>query len=306
MRKREGRRDALGPAPTEPHLVLGLEPGWLEDFAVRVSMAAGAVGEIRGDTRGMRAMSARTDRPALLHAPGAESGVILLLGLLWDYLPVRFAFENFEVAPPPGQTKYVDARGYVWTDNGWEPTTIEFKVRSSQLLRDVQQHRDFRVGWLICWEDDAGSVIRRYVDHVLALAEVWRALPEEVRGRLVGNAGPSARRTGPVDISSLLAKLSPHHRSVVEALLAGWPEHVPGTREIMLRRNRVTVLRIGADYLDPHIIIKPEANLPRAFVDRLLRLPRAEAIQEGTKVPLDSLTPELVEEILALMKAASP
>ena len=35
--------------------------------------------------------------PIFKFAPIAETGVYLLLGLLWDYIPYEFTFEEFEV-----------------------------------------------------------------------------------------------------------------------------------------------------------------------------------------------------------------
>ena len=68
------------------------------------------------------------------YAPSSENALYFMLGLLWEYVPYEFIFDEFEVDPKKkgySFNKYVDARGKVWEDNQWVEVTIEFKLFSS-------------------------------------------------------------------------------------------------------------------------------------------------------------------------------
>lgn len=111
----------------------------------------------------------------------------------------------------------------------------------------------------------------------------------------------------PVQIGALLARLPSHRRQIVERFLFLWPHHRMGQREILLVRGNVTVIRIGADYRVPHIIIKPEAGLQEEFLSRLKQLEGATVLPvEGVEIPIDSLSTELVDDIVGELGVPVP
>ena len=83
------------------------------------------------------------DFSGLVYQPSAETGVYLLLGLLKDHLPHRFAYEVFEVDPKKydySHEKRLDIKGKVWKDEKWQDASFELKLFSSGLLHDVKKY----------------------------------------------------------------------------------------------------------------------------------------------------------------------
>lgn len=79
----------------------------------------------------------------MLYAPDAEVAVYLLLGLLWKHLPYDLAFEAFEINPNRegyAHTKFLDAKGKILEGGKWRDISIEFKLYSSGLIRDLEKH----------------------------------------------------------------------------------------------------------------------------------------------------------------------
>ena len=244
-------------------------------------------------------------RPPLLFCPSAEPAVVFLLGLLWDDLPERFAFEEFEVSQG---SKVPDASG-MWLDNGtWRKATFEFKLCGCDILKEA---RRLRVDWLICWENDGGEAVKQHAAHVLELRKVWSALPQERRHRLIGAVRTQPKLPEQVDYRPMLAHLAPRERDLVERLCESWPGFVdPEVQrpngEIKLKRCRnTTVLRICPKARQPHVIIVTGQRCASLSESRLLRtLPGATPTSrmgpsEGVSVPLTTLSWELLfEEVL--------
>jgi len=124
---------------------------------------------------------------AIIGSPNTETAVYLLLGMLWDYIPYKFSFEEFEVSPRKqkyGHTKHLDARGKELIDGKWVDVNFEFKLNSKSLLSDVKNHPDFYATWLICWRHDSAAA-EEYVERVLCLEDVFNKLDENEKNRIL-------------------------------------------------------------------------------------------------------------------------
>lgn len=125
--------------------------------------------------------------PAIIGSPNTETAVYLLLGILWDYIPNKFSFEEFEVSPRKqkyGHTKHLDARGKELIDGKWVDVNFEFKLNSKSLLCDVKKHPEFYATWLICWRHDSPNA-EEYVERVLCLEDVFNKLDENEKYQIL-------------------------------------------------------------------------------------------------------------------------
>lgn len=124
---------------------------------------------------------------AIIGKPNTETAVYLLLGMLWEHIPHKFSFEEFEVSPRKqkyGHTKHLDARGKELIGGKWVDVNFEFKLNSKSLLNDVKNHPEFYATWLICWRHDSPAA-EKYVERVLCLEDVFNKLDENEKNRIL-------------------------------------------------------------------------------------------------------------------------
>lgn len=239
----------------------------------------------------------------LLYAPSSENGVYLLMGLLWEHLPYQFAIEEFEIDPSLegyDHTKYLDAKAKCYVDGNWKDVTIEFKLYSSGLRRDIDTHPGLHVDFLICWEHDAPDV-EQYAETVIALRDVLDRLPAHERRRVVLYPDRMAKiGRSQVDTRDLLERFSPENRRKVERLLEEWPQARGATAEILFLKGRETVFRACA-YTSQHIIVRAKQVSSQACQELIARF-RGEKLQRTVKLPLDNLPLHDVSEFVELMK----
>lgn len=238
----------------------------------------------------------------LVYAPGSESGVYLLMGLLWEYLPHQFAIEAFEIDPNRegyDHTKYLDAKGKCYLDGRWKDVTIEFKLYSSGLRRDIEKHPGLHADFLICWIHDAPDV-EQYVGTVIALQSIFNGLPEDQRRRIILCPEKTAGiKRADVDISELLMRFSPKNREKVEKLLEEWPQAEGATAEILFLRGKDTVFRACA-YASEHIIVARWSSV--AVRQELIRRLGGKRLQTTIRVPLATLGLDDISEFVKLIK----
>jgi hypothetical protein len=240
-----------------------------------------------------------------LYAPSSENGVYLLMGLLWEYLPNQFAIEEFEIDPHLrgyDHTKYLDARAKYYVDGSWEDVTIEFKLYSSGLRRDVENHPGMYADFVVCWEHDAPD-IEQHVGKIIALKDIFKNLPEHQRRRIILYPDKPAKvGRSQVEISDLLKRFSMKNREKIERLLTEWPQARGAKAEILFLRGRDTVFRACA-YASEHIIVTEWSS--EAVCQELIERFKGEQLQTSVKVPLDSLRLDDISEFVELMEASS-
>ncbi len=242
----------------------------------------------------------------LAYAPSTENEVYMLTAFLWEHLPYKIVFEEFEVDPQRQEYrhfKWLDARGKRLVDGKWENITVEFKLHSSGFLRDLKKYpglKEDRVNLIICWCDDAPE-IRDYVGEVMALKPILFSLPEDERKRIIlypnkSNKLPPESST----IGSLLSQFSEANRPKVEKLLELWPQQAQtGVAEILFHRGSKTILRACA-YSTEHIIVTEYANesTKGAILSRFegKMLPSKEVSIPLTSIEL-SVLPEFIDMV---------
>lgn len=195
-----------------------------------------------------------TQFSGLMYAPSTENEVYMLTAFLWQYLPYRIVFEQFEVDPKQQgykHSKWLDARGKRLVKRKWEDITVEFKLYSSGFLRDLERYPGLKVdraNLIICWCDDAPEVAD-YVDEVISLKPIFFSLPEDERKHII----LYPERTTPdktshlSSIDDLLSRFSEANRPKVEKLLELWAQ-LPqaGVAEILFPWGARTILRASA------------------------------------------------------------
>lgn len=245
-----------------------------------------------------------TDFSGLLYPPDAEVGVYLLMGLLWEYLPQRIVMESFELDPKrEGHThsKYLDAKAKVLADDGWKDVTLEFKLNSSGLLRDLEKHPGLAVDLIVCWTHDAPAV-EPYVGDVLELKSVFWALAKEKRERIIWDPDHVvARGNTPTSTDEILNRFSEANRTKVKKLLALWPQVSPGASELRFMLGAVAAFRACA-YSSEHLNV---ALLP-AGVSRASLAERFQGkeLQTSVRIPLEVLGEKEMSNLVALLKSA--
>jgi len=228
----------------------------------------------------------------LLYPPSSENGVYLLMGLLWEHLPYRFAFEEFEVDPNRqgyNHSKWLDARGKVWVDGNWKDVTFEFKLFSSGLRKDVEKQPNLYTDFLICWEHDAPDV-EKYVDEVISLKEIFYTLTEKQRHQIILHPEKLVKTsTSAALIDDLLKRFSEANREKVRYFLNRWPQAQGATTEILFLRGKRTVFRACA-YSSEHLIVSEP--IPEAIRQELVNRFGGTELKTSIRVPLNSLTPD--------------
>ena len=205
-----------------------------------------------------------TEFSGLVYAPGTENEVYMLTAFLWQYLPYRIAFEEFEVDPKRRgyrHSKWLDAKGRKLVDGKWEDITIEFKLYSSGFLRDLEKYPELKVdkvNLIICWWDDVSGV-RDYVDDVIALKSIFFSLPEDERKCIILHPNKTSKVSEDSSITNLLLRFSEANRPKVEELCRLWLQQAQaeaqgGRAEILFPRGARTILRACA-YSVEHIIV---------------------------------------------------
>jgi hypothetical protein len=187
----------------------------------------------------------------LIYPPAEENGVYLLMGLLWNYLPYRFAFEKFEVDPRLqgyDHKKWFDAKGKCHCKGKWKNVTVEFKVLSSGLFKDIQENPTLYCDFLVCWRHDAAkAVLKGHVGKVLCLEEVFNQLPPETRRMIILEPhGRTKIDRSVTDLPQLLSHFSQENRVKVQTLIELWKDVVPGKTEICFRKNGRAALRANS------------------------------------------------------------
>lgn len=238
----------------------------------------------------------------LMFPPDAEVGVYLLMGLLWDHLPYRLAFESFELDPKReghAHTKYLDAKAKMFSVGEWKDVTVEFKLYSSGFLRDIERHPGLAVDVLVCWVHDAPKV-KNYVGKILELESVYRNLPEDTRAQIVLNPDAVRHSSQKGDsIETVLERFSESNKSKVNFLLEQWPHITPGQAELRFKRGAQTVFRACA-YSSEHLIV---VGLPQKSSRREIAAQfGGEELQETVRVPLNTLTEEDLRRLVHLFR----
>lgn len=241
----------------------------------------------------------------LVYAPSTENEVYMLTAFLWQYLPCRMVFEEFEVNPNQqgyGHSKWLDARGKKLVDGKWEDITVEFKLYSSGFLRDLKEHpglKNDRVNLIICWCDDAPEV-REYVNEVISLKPIFFSLPEDERKRIILYPDKTTPTPNDPSIDTLLSGFSEANRLKVEKLRELWPQQVQaGEAEILFRQGARTILR-ACPYSWEHIIVREyiSQSTRSAILSRFegKMLPSKEISIPLTSIELSAL-PEFVDMV---------
>ena len=227
----------------------------------------------------------------------------LLLGLLWQHIPYQIALESFELDPKRhkfSHGKYLDAGGKWYVDGEWRDIAVEFKLYSSGLRRDIQEHPHLHPDLLVCWIHDAPDV-EQHAGVILALRKIYDGLPAQEREKIVllpdkvwGEVSSSAA------IADLLERFSMSNREKVRRLLEAWPQVTGGRSEILFKKGAITAFRACA-YSSEHIIV---VRYPSAAVYEELRRRFQTRKLGGTslRVQLDSMKSEDVSRFVELMK----
>lgn len=204
----------------------------------------------------------KDESPIFNCAPSAENAVYFLLGLLWEYVPYKFIFEEFEVDPKRRGyefNKYVDACGKEWKGGEWIDVNFEFKLRSSGLLNDIKKYPDFKPDWLICWEHDAEAA-EFYSGKILCLFEIFTSLPDEKKKNILINPHMRIKDWNKEsNMKDLLSRFS-NNRSKVHYILKKWQEYIPGNSEILLLKKGRTVARI-CSYSSEYLLLQGNQKL---------------------------------------------
>lgn len=241
--------------------------------------------------------------PAIKGSPSAETAVWFLIGLMWQYIPHRFIFEEFEVSPrlqKYGHTKFLDARGKEWQDGKWVDVNFEFKLNSSGVLGDLKKHPDFHATWLVCWKHDAPAA-EQYVDRVLCLEDIYNNLPDEVKRSMIIDPHQIVKRNSSglsVAIPELVERFCAINRPKVQLFIDLWPHEKQGNAsEIILMKSGRPQFRLCA-YSSEHVLVK--APLPEATVEWLVECFGAEqmSVNEKVKISLHKLDLEAIDEII--------
>lgn len=239
----------------------------------------------------------------LVYPPDAETGVYLLLGELRPYLPFDLSIESFEISPHSmgyAHSKYIDAIGYWLRDGQWERISIELKLYSSGMLRDLSRHPGLSVDLLVCWQDDAKGEIAQSVGHVLALDEVLANVPERERLSIIQY--PEASATGghsPSTTEAVLSRFTESNRPKVERLCQGWLQYHPGASELIFTYGNRTLFR-AACYSSQHLIVTEDVDQERRA--RLVDGLRGDWYEAGAvRIQLDRISVEEVDHFLSVV-----
>lgn len=238
----------------------------------------------------------------LLHRPSNENEVYLLMGLLWNHLPYRFAFEEFEVNPRKrgyNHTKWLDARGKMWEDGEWVNVNFEFKLYSRSLLRDIEKHPNFGADFLICWAHNSPE-IERYVGEVISLKEIYEGLSEEKRRSIILRPRQSGKPVSEeVPVEEHLEEFSDTNRPKIKHLLKLCPRARGGVSEIIFLRESETLLR-AVNGASEHITIPnpPSEDIKQTLIDRFGGISQ----QATVRIPLGPLDSEDLEELVKIIR----
>lgn len=238
----------------------------------------------------------------LLYPPNAEVGVYLLMGLLWEHLPVQLAMEAFELDPKREghtHTKYLDAKAKVYVEGQWRDVTMEFKLHSSGLRQDVARHPGLKVDFLVCWIHDAPD-IEPFAENILELRSVYNTVSVDKRQRLI-RFPDIVPRPAELDasIEQILSRFSAENRLKVRFLVDMWPHVLPGTAEVLFRDGNTTVFRACA-YSSEHLII---GTLPPGMSRDSIVAEFGGAEQETTaRVPLRNVTEEDLQRLVLALR----
>lgn len=242
------------------------------------------------------------DFSGMLYAPDAEVAVYLLMGLLWNHLPYRLAFEAFELNPNREghtHTKFLDAKGKLLAEGVWKDVTIEFKLYSSGLVRDLAKHPGLSVNLLVCWIHDDPSV-EAAVDMILELHSVFRSLPADEQSAIILHPDVTLSRClEPGNVGDLLGRFSEQNQDKVRELIDMWPQVKAGSAEVMFLRGKSTVLR-ACKYSSEHLIvcIPPPGFTLKKIVEEF----GGEELQYSARLPLNDLEPAEIGRLVKLLQ----
>lgn len=239
--------------------------------------------------------------PALYGRPSAESTVYFLLGMLWDHIPYRFFFEEFEVSPTKqnyDHTKVLDARGKEQTSLGWEDVTFEFKLSTSGIFSDLRSHPTFNATWFVCWDHEAPAA-ERYVKRILALKDIFMKLPSSEQNLIIGNPDEVIKVINfKSTLEELVSQFSEHNQAKVVLFIRLWKFTTRAYQsEIVLLKEGNTMVRINA-YSGENIFIK--ATIPDQLHAKLIDKYGADPYEVNykLKIQLKSLNAQIIEEII--------
>ena len=239
------------------------------------------------------------DFSGFVFAPSEENAVYVLLGLLWQHLPVQIAFESFETDPAGqryGHTKWLDSKGKLFEDGEWKDVSIEFKYRSSGFRSDLVKHPGVTADILICWEHDAPDV-EEHVGNLLELRKIFWNLPSEERGRLIWKPDiPGKIPESKYSISALIKNFSIGSQQKVRAMINYWESVVAGKSELKFYAGKNTAIRVyryTKEYL--FILSRFAGELPS-----ILEKYDGKQMKEGLRVPLEPLS---IEDVLLILKS---
>jgi hypothetical protein len=244
-----------------------------------------------------------TDFTGLLYAPNNENGVILLMGLLWKYLPYKFVMEEFEIDPKRkgySHSYRLDARGKQYIQGKWKDVTFEFKLYSSGLLREIKKYPKLWVDFLVCWEHDAKD-LSLSVGQVVSLKEdVFLKLPEDRRRKILLYPEYNIKIVqSTTTIAELLKRFSDRNRDKAKYLLTLWPNCRGGISEIRFLGGPVVYIRVSA-YTKEELTIT--RHVPDATRKRLIEQFGAKQLKDEMKIPLNSLDFNAIDQIVRIIK----
>ena len=244
-----------------------------------------------------------SDFSGLLFRPGEENAVYLLMGLLWDYLPYQFAFEEFEVNPRErgyDHSKWLDARGKQFKNGEWVKVNFEFKLKSSGLLRDIDKHPNLCADFLVCWEHDSPEA-EKYVDEVISLKEIYYNLSEDEKESIIlkpKQVGKPSLDDVPVD--ELLERFSDENRPKVEHLCDIWADAHGGHTEIIFPWGGETLFRANPGV--PNHLTARKSPLSDDVKQVLLEKFGAVSQDCTIRVPLNPLDIDDLDSLIELIR----
>jgi hypothetical protein len=248
------------------------------------------------------------DFRGLLFEPYQENAVYVLVGLLAQFVPLPIVFESFESDPIKEaytHGKWIDATGRLLEEGAWKRVAIEFKCRSSGLLRDLKKHQGLRCDVVICWEHDSPEV-DQYVAEVVELKPIYWRLPAEQRRKVI--LWPDYNPKQPVDSASIdrvIAAFSEDGRIHINGILEVWRYVVVGhgkQPELHFRCGSYTAIRVYR-YRNEFMLVKERfaGAIPRTLVERCEASPNS----EGLRFSLARISNDDVREVATRVLAAS-
>ena len=245
----------------------------------------------------------------LIYPPNGESGVYLLLGLLWNHLPYQIAFEEFEIDPHRqgyNHGKWLDAKGKFYSDEKWQDATFEFKLNSSGLLRDIEKDPNIHCDFLICWKHDLPeATLEGYVDKVLCLEDILNALsPDERRTIIFYSERYPKRVTSQANLQHLINAFSQENIEKVRKLIQLWPEVSSGKKEILFKIESRTAFRASAYSTKDreHLTIAENMNISSDARKNLIEVFGATELKRSLNIFLSKIKLSELQKLVAIIR----